>query len=108
MGELAEDIQTCALEVNELRYELNQLDRSIEELKLPIDYSIAFDKDLKNGEQREVQRKLNYEENDNLQTKIDLRSDKNKALKDKEVRLEYLRNLLKLDLALPRNLEDYR
>lgn len=102
LKDLAHSAETCALKISEIKQEMNELDREIEKLKHPIDYSIVFNKDLKNAEQRDVQRKEDYEQNIDLQDKIVKRDNMSKSLKDNEANLEYIKNLLKIDLAFVR------
>lgn len=102
---LTYNIKERVLETNQLRYELNNLDRDIEKAKQIIDYDIAFNKELKNAEQRDVQRKADYKLDEDLQQMLDNRNNKSKELKDCEALLEYLRNLFKVDIILLSELE---
>lgn len=97
--QLTDIVHETAQEVNNKKYEATQLSEQLESQKLQTDYDIAFDKNLKNSEQRDVERRSQYEADDRLQSLSNQLSELNYQIKDLEVKLEYYRNKLKINLA---------
>jgi len=93
---------------NHYRKELADLDRKINKLKNVIDREVAFDKELKNAEQRDAERKAKYYENEEIENAVTQREEKYKQIKDLEADMEFYKNEISLSLKLLDLREDDR
>lgn len=92
----AESIRETGEILNQKQYELNRINRGIEVHRHEADKQVVFNSELKNSEQRNYQRKEIQQTNEELQSLILQAADLYKEIKDLEVKLEYYRNLFKI------------